>query len=392
MRRITQIEHGQTLLARATRTTTVAMAVVLGGCHGRTSGDAAVDGAAQAGDLPAAQRLAEPATGKNDGDFASLVAQGDAFLLQGDAAAAIRYFDQAIQAEPQRSDGYAKRAAALANLGNIEAAVADYDQAIARDASDPQVYLDRARVQLIRKRSDLALADCNKALRLDPKLAMAYLYRANIHIARGEFDAAIQACDTLLIDSPKLASAYNNRGVAYRSKGDLARALADYNKAIEFDTSFADAHNNRGEIYLRQGDNEKAMADFTAALRIDPAKIESYDHRGDLYLLLGLAEPAIADYSQIIDRALQAAAKNKTLRPGPKLAQVYLKRAAARLKAGQPSETIADVDAAVQLNPDDARAYAIRSEAYTKLGRTDLAQADAALARRMERFQRQRPP
>ena len=161
---------------------------------------------------------------------------------------------------------------------------------------------------------------------------------------------------------------------------------------MRYDTAFADAHNNRGEIYLRQGEHEKALADFTEALRIDPAKTESYDHRGDLYLLLGQPQPAIADYSQIIERTLQAAAKNKTLHPGPKLAQVYLKRAAARLKAGQPSVTIADVDAAVQLNPDDPRAYAIRGEAYAKLGQADLARSDAELAKRMERFQRRRPP
>jgi Flp pilus assembly protein TadD len=86
------------------------------------------------------------------------------------------------------------------------------------------------------------------------------------------------------------------------------------------------------------------------------------------------------------------AAKSNTLHPSQTLAAVYLKRSSARLKAGQAKEAIADVGEAVQLNPDDARAYAIRSEAYEKLGQKELARADAETVKRIELFQRQHRP
>ena len=56
--------------------------------------------------------------------------QGDAFGLQGDFATAIRYQTRAIQLEPRRVEGYAKRAAALYNAGDPETALTDYNQAI----------------------------------------------------------------------------------------------------------------------------------------------------------------------------------------------------------------------------------------------------------------------
>jgi Tfp pilus assembly protein PilF len=83
-------------------------------------------------------------------------------------------------------------------------------------------------------------------------------------------------------------------------------------------------------------------------------------------------------------------AKNATLHAGAALADVYLKRASAHLKAGQPKEAIADVDAAVPLNADDERDYLIRSEAYHALGQEGPARADAEFAKRLRQLRGQR--
>ena len=50
------------------------------------------------------------------------------------------------------------------------------------------------------------------------------------------------------------------------------------------------------------------------------------------------------------------------------MANAYLKRASAHLIAGQLEEAIADADAAMPLDPADARAYQIRSEAHAEAG------------------------
>ena len=71
------------------------------------------------------------------------------------------------------------------------------------------------------------------------------------------------------------------------------------------------------------------------------------------------------------------------------MANAYLKRASAHLIAGQLEEAIADADAAMPLDPADARAYQIRSEAHQKLGQTELARADDASARRLRELKSQ---
>ncbi len=242
-----------------------------------------------------------------------------------------------------------------------------------------------------RGRTDLALEDCDKALRLSPKLTKARLYRANVYLARGEFDAAIDDYNRILAAWPTHASAYCNRGIAYRSKGNLKRAIADYTSAIRYNAQFAEAYNNRGEIYRQQKEYDQAMADFNEALRIDPAESDAYDNRGDLYLLLGKPEAAIADYTEIIDRARRLAAITH-LHPSERLAEVYLKRASARLKAGQAEEAVADVGEAVEIHPENARAYIIRRDAYLNLGKTELARDDDDLAKRLNRSKPQQEP
>ena len=375
--------------AIATATLTIATLVMTGlvpGWHSHASSIGMADGDPNPETTPA-QTAADA-----DHTYADLLAQGDAFGLQGDFATAIRYDTRAIKLEPQRAEGYAKRATALYNSGAAEKALADYNQAIAYTPSDAELYLSRAMVQLSCKRADLAFEDCDKAVRLSPQLVKARLFRANAHLGRGEFDAAIDDYNSILATTPTFASAYCNRGVAYRSKGDVDRAIADYTSAIRYNTRFADAYNNRGEIYLRQGKYDQALADFNEALRIEPAHSNSYDNRGDLYLLLGKPELAIADYTEIIDRALQVAAKSNNLHPAARLANVYLKRASAHLKADQAKEAIIDVGEAVRIDPEDAQAYAIRRDAYLKLGQTELAGTDDDLAKRLERLKSRHAP
>jgi tetratricopeptide (TPR) repeat protein len=378
--------------ALLTATLTLATLFVAGltlGCHSRASDNGTTGGDSKLENAPVAPTATESPARDSSTDaasqsYADLLAQGDAFGLQGDYVTAIHWYAQAVKLDPQRAEGYAKRAAALSSSGNLDGALTDFNQAIQLAPSDPELYLSRAKLQLIFKRADLALADCDTAIRLSPQHAKARLYRANVHLERGEFDAAIDDYNVLLAATPSFASAYSNRGVAYRSKGDYARAIADYTSAIRYNTQFAEAYNNRGEIYLRQGDNDRAMADFNQALRIDPAEFDSYDNRAALYLLLGKPELAIADYSAIIDRTVRMAAKSNNLHPSAKLANEYLKRASAHLKAHQANEAIADVGESVRINPGDSRAYAIRRDAYLALGKTELARADDDLAKRLE--------
>ena len=376
---------------------TLAMSGLLPGFHGHAATDAAASRDRKPESTPVVQTPAEPsevnpATTDAGHAYDDLIAQGDAFGLQGDYATAIRTYTKAIDLEPKRAEGYAKRAAAQSNTGASEMAIADYNLAIQRSPPDAELFLSRAKVQVSRGRTDLALDDCDKAVRLSPKFTKARLYRANVYLGRGEFDAAIDDYNVILAASPTHASAYCNRGIAYRSKGDLKRAIADYTSAIRYNAQFAEAHNNRGEIYLQQHKYDLAMADFNEALRINPAESNSSDNRGDLYMLLGQPDRAIADYSEIIDRALRMAAKSDNLHPGERLADVYLKRASAHLKADQPEEAVVDVGEAVQIHPENARAYVIRRDAYLKLGKTELAHDDDDLAKRLNRSKPQQAP
>jgi Tfp pilus assembly protein PilF len=78
----------------------------------------------------------------------------------------------------------------------------------------------------------------------------------------------------------------------------------------------------------------------------------------------------------LIQAVRKHAERAKEGRPGPKLARVYLKRAAAYVKARRSKEALADCDEAIRLNPLDDTAFRARAEVHLSLGEHDKATAD----------------
>ena len=63
---------------------------------------------------------------------------------------------------------------------------------------------------------------------------------------------------------------------------------------------------------------------------------------------------------------------------------MYAKRADAFLKMKKPNAAIRDANKALEMNPDSAKGLKIRGSAYRYLGEYEKAQADLALAQRID--------
>ena len=62
--------------------------------------------------------------------------------------------------------------------------------------------------------------------------------------------------------------------------GDYERAVEDYSQALQVDPGNSYAYYNRGITRDRSGDYEGAIADFTQAIRLDPANADFFHNRG----------------------------------------------------------------------------------------------------------------
>ncbi len=275
-----------------------------------------------------------------------------------------------------------------------------------------------------------ALEDFQQALRLNPDFTEAYICRSIIHYYQGNHQGAIADCDQVLRINPRNVDAYNNRGLNRCALKDYKGAIADFNQVLEIEPNHAKAYLNRGYSCLQLDDNWSAIQDFDKAMRIDPQAAKVYlqqlastlnDEQGaikdaNLQLTQGLlihgnlryesgdlreaiaaytqvlsldpnnteaynrrstARSAVGDYEGAFEDLYRATnyylSDEQSLQPTQTAtvettAKDYHHRGLEKLQAGDFQGAIAEFNQVLQLNGNDATAFACRGFAYRRLG------------------------
>ena len=154
-------------------------------------------------------------------------------------------------------------------------------------------------------------------------------------------------------DPAALASLQFLLGYVHQSSKppDLSAAIAAYTQALALQETLLAAHINRASAYLRRGapgDLEAAVADLTDVIAALPEDATAYVNRGAAYLRLkgpGDLERALGDLDQAVALA-------------PEMVEAYYNRGLARIRRGDAAGWQADLQKAIDLEPDHAGAYA----------------------------------
>jgi serine/threonine-protein kinase len=308
-----------------------------------------------------------------------------------------------------------------------------------------QKFLRQGLKKLNRGDYSSALEDFNQALRLNPVFTDAYVCQSIIHYYQGDHLGAIEDCDQVLRINPGNADAYNNRGLNRVALGDYKRAIADFNQVLEIEPNHAKAYLNRGYSRLQLDDNWAAIEDFDRALRIDPQSAKAY--LKNLAPTLSNEQGAIKDANQQLVQGLliegnlrydsgdlreAIAAYTQVLSLDPNHTEAYNRRSSARSAVGdyegafedlykaanyylnneqslQPTQTptvqataedyrhqgmdklqkgdfqgaLENFNQVLQLNSNDATAFACRGFAYRRLGDNQRAYEDLQQAAKL---------
>jgi tetratricopeptide (TPR) repeat protein len=149
-----------------------------------------------------------------------------------------------------------------------------------------------------------------------------------------------QSCSALIeaggLSAAMLGFALYNRGNASLSLGDYVRAVEDYDHSIEADPTDANAFKARCWALSIIGRLDEALADCSAALALQPGEDDILESRGLIYL-----------------------------------------------RKSQWQNAARDFDAALQLNPNLPGSLFGRGVARSRLGDTEMGQADVMAARAM---------
>jgi tetratricopeptide (TPR) repeat protein len=269
--------------------------------------------------------------------------QGKLYQLQGDLAAAVQAYTQALVAEPEYAYALFSRGQARRYAGELDDALADFDAALRLAPHEAAGWYQRGIARTDAGAYEAAIADFTRALELRPAYAEALNRRGAAHYASGDLAQALADYDAALAINPGLAAAYNNRGAARLAQGDTQGAIDDYTHGLTLNPSYVLAYVNRGAALADQGDFVGAIADYTCALQVNPRHAVAYYNRGVARAAINDFEGSIEDY-------------NAALELRPELDEAYLNRGlahAARGRADALELAIADLHTYIARAGDD---------------------------------------
>ena len=179
-----------------------------------------------------------------------------------------------------------------------------------------------------------------------------------------DYVLSIQYFNQAIRSKPHLAEPYLLRAIAKFNLEDYAGADADASKAIEINPFLADAWEVRGVARQNMGKNADAIADYNEALVALPRNRQIMFNMSMAYGAMKDYETADSVFSQLINFY-------------PAFDNARLGRAMIRLEKADTVAALADVEKALQLNPNNLNGHLIRSEiAYRYENDTPKALAD----------------
>ncbi len=167
----------------------------------------------------------------------------------------IRYFDEAIELQPDFADAYYNRGHARDEIRDFEGAIVDYDEAINLDPDFAEAYANRGVSRYKQEDSEGAIRDYDKAISLNPYSANVFNNRGTVHFGNNRIEAAVRDFDEAIRLKPDHAAAFVNRGVALKSIDDLDIAIA-------LQPGFLEAYFNRGLLWREKKNPRKAIVDL----------------------------------------------------------------------------------------------------------------------------------
>ncbi|XP_043769566.1 tetratricopeptide repeat protein 37 isoform X2 [Cervus elaphus] len=196
-----------------------------------------------------------------------------------------------------------------------------------------------------------------------PDLTEAHALEALIHFTKKDYLQAEKCFQRALEKDAEVAEYHYQLGLTYWSMGeetrkDKTKALTHFLKAARLDTYMGKVFCYLGHYYKDVvGDKNRARGCYRKAFELDDTDAESGAAAVDLSVELEEMETALAILTTVTQKASAGTAK-----------WAWLRRGLYYLKAGQHSQAVADLQAALRADPKDFNCWESLGEAYLSRG------------------------
>lgn len=238
------------------------------------------------------------------------------------------------------------------NANKYDDAIADFTHALQLEPKDVWTLANRGMTYVWKRDFAAAEKDLSAAEAIDANNQVAIRARALLAEGNGDYKSAVAIYSRALVRDPGDNFARYHRAYAYRSMGENEKALADSEQSLKVFHD-PDLRLLRANIFVLQGNNAAAANEAKLLESENPDSDFAWVAAGRIYGRIGPRSEATLAF----DRAL-------AIKPQ---AYVYLNRSLIR----PPSDVagrMADVDAALKLQPDSPEALAEKARLLVKTG------------------------
>jgi len=250
------------------------------------------------GDVAAAIATLQQAVQVAPRDVDAWIELGQALDASEDRQGAIRCYESAIRANPDRYEPHLNLAIALMRQGVTGRAQSELDEAVSAAPANPLVHWNYGAALAQVGKFAPARLHLEQALRLDPGFGPAAAELGRIEALAGESGPALAhfaRADSLGVVTPTFRA---NFGAALLQSGRPAEAAVQLRQAIAADSTHAGVWNHLGVAELRNGRPEEAERAFSSARRLGPKDEDVRFNLASLYVQQQRWDAAIAVLEQ----------------------------------------------------------------------------------------------
>jgi tetratricopeptide (TPR) repeat protein len=179
---------------------------------------------------------------------------------------------------------------------------------------------------------------CPALLVAQPNTALGQLERAREAYTAQDYDRALQHADSAISADASVPGGLKLRGDIKQRQNNLHGALIDYTKAERLDNTDPRLYVSRSAIYITEGRLKDAIKDTDKALKLDPKDADALYNRACANYLGHQNEAALKDLE-------------RSLRQRPGNADALFLRGVVKGELFDEDAGVADIDAAMALNP-----------------------------------------
>lgn len=353
------------------------------------------------GDAKLAESYFSRAAKAHPNDFSPYLALGDLYTAEKNLPAAETAYEAAYQRAKTNALIVSGGANAALEAHNFDLAKQWLDRADVRMNERPQVEREHERYLTLKgdyaESAKLGYAVLEKL----PNDREGAVYLAYDLYYLGHYDEALALAnkyDSVLANDKDLPLI---KGYVHAHDGHLRDAFEDFTRALEIDPNMAPGYEARGFVLNDLREPAKAATDFRTALRLQPNYGEA--HLGLAYadLQLHRPQPALIQL-EAAQKALGKSHAYHLARAEAYRQEQNFSRAEPEYRAALEEEpddlptrlaygytlfqlrrypqSIAELEAAAKLSPNDPALYALRAQVHAKLGDREAAHRDIQLA------------